>query len=139
MFKEDAESKKFLEDSEAQQFVKNTKKLSEIDPKGEGFKAIFYPGGHGPCFDLPDDKHSLELIRNFYESGRVTSAVCHAPVVFVNAKLSDGEYLLKGRKATCFTDEEEEQAGLTKAIPFLVESKMTERECLSLLVGRAVY
>ncbi|KDN42508.1 class I glutamine amidotransferase-like protein [Tilletiaria anomala UBC 951] len=127
MFKEDAECKQFLNDSEAQEFVNNTKKLSEVDTKGTGYDAIFYPGGHGPCFDLPEDAHSNELIKNFFESKRPVSAVCHAPVAFCNTKLSDGSYILKDRQAVAFTNEEEEQAGMTDAIPYLVETRMIER------------
>ncbi len=67
------------------------------------------------------------MIRNFYESGRPTSAVCHAPAVLTDVKLSSGKYLLDGLSATAFSNAEEEQAGLTKAIPWLVESRMAER------------
>ena len=129
MFAEDPESKKFLNDAEGQEFVNNTHKLSEYDPKTavKEFDALFYPGGHGPTIDLWQDKHSLALITAFYEANKVTAAVCHGPVVFSDAKLSDGSYLLKGRKATVFTNEEEEAVQLTKAIPFLCETRMVER------------
>jgi len=126
-FKEDEESQKFLKDEEAQQLVKNTVKLSEIDPKGEGYAAIFYPGGHGPMFDLPVDSHSQTLIKNFFESGRPVSAVCHAPAVYFDVKLSDGSYLVADRSLTVFTNAEEEQAGLTKAVPWLAETRLIER------------
>ncbi|KAK0546359.1 hypothetical protein OC861_003888 [Tilletia horrida] len=126
-FKDDEDSKKFLADPEAQKLVKNTVKLSEIDPKGEGYALIFYVGGHGPMFDLPIDENSKELIKNFYESGRPTSAVCHAPAVFTDVKLSDGSYLVNGRKVTSFTNTEEEQAKLTEAVPWLAESRLIER------------
>ncbi|EPQ32279.1 uncharacterized protein PFL1_00476 [Pseudozyma flocculosa PF-1] len=126
-FKGDADSVKFLNDTEAQQWVSNTLQLSTLAGKADEFDAIFYPGGHGPCFDLPLDETSKDLIQKFYESGKPTSAVCHAPAVFTDVKLSDGSYLVKDRKITCFTDEEEEQAGLTKAVPWLVESRLRER------------
>ncbi|CAD6907956.1 unnamed protein product [Tilletia controversa] len=126
-FKEDADCQKFLKDEEAQKLVKNTVKLAEVDGKGEGYAAIYYPGGHGPMFDLPVDKHSQELIKNFFESGRPVSAVCHAPAVYSDVKLSDGSYILKGRSVTSFTNDEEEQAGLTKAIPWLLETRLIER------------
>lgn len=127
-FKNDDDSVKFLNDSEAQSFVSNTKPLSEFSADSvKDFDAIFYPGGHGPCFDLPVDKTSQELIKTFYEAGKPTSAVCHAPAVFTDVKLSDGKYLVDGKKVTSFTNEEEEQAGLTKAIPWLVEDRLKER------------
>lgn len=81
----------------------------------------------GPCFDLPVDEDSHRFIRAFYETGKPVSAVCHAPAVFSDVKLNDGHYLLKGRTVTSFTNEEEEQAQLTKNVPWLVESRMEER------------
>ena len=127
-FKDDADSVKFLNDTEAQDWVNNTKRLSEFSASSVSeFDAIFYPGGHGPCFDLPVDTTSQELIKTFYEAGKPTSAVCHAPAVFADVKLSDGSYLVNGKKITCFTNQKEEQAGLTKAIPWLVESRLIER------------
>lgn len=81
----------------------------------------------GPCFDLPVDEDSQRFIRAFYEVGKPVSAVCHAPAVFSDVKLNDGHYLLKGRTVTSFTNEEEEQAQLTKNIPWLVESRLEER------------
>ncbi|PWZ02956.1 class I glutamine amidotransferase-like protein [Testicularia cyperi] len=126
-FKEDADSVKFLNDKEAQNWVGNTQKLDDFADKQSEFAAIFYPGGHGPCFDLPVDETSKKLIREFYEAGKPTSAVCHAPAVFTDVKLSDGSYLVNGKEVTSFTNEEEEQAGLTKAIPWLVETRLGER------------
>lgn len=127
-FKNDEDSVKFLNDSEAQQWVSNTRPLSEFSSSSVSeFDAIFYPGGHGPCFDLPVDPTSQELIKAFYEAGKPTAAVCHAPAVFTDVKLSNGTYLVNGKKVTSFTNDEEEQAGLTKAIPWLVESRLIER------------
>ncbi|SNX81398.1 related to NonF protein, involved in nonactin biosynthesis [Melanopsichium pennsylvanicum] len=127
-FKNDEDSVKFLNDSEAQQWVSKTEPLSKFSASSVSeYDAIFYPGGHGPCFDLPVDSTSQELIKTFYEAGKPTAAVCHAPAVFTDVKLSDGSYLVKDKQVTCFTNEEEEQAGLTKAIPWLVESRLIER------------
>ena len=127
-FKEDPDSVKFLNDTEAQEWVNNTQPLSSFSASSVSeYDAIFYPGGHGPCFDLPVDATSQALIKGFYESGKPTAAVCHAPAVFTDVKLSDGSYLVKDKKVTCFTNEEEEQAGLTKAVPWLVESRLIER------------
>ncbi|CAO1616965.1 unnamed protein product [Sympodiomycopsis kandeliae] len=125
-FKEDEESVKFLNDKEAQEWVNNTVKLSDIKDISE-YSAYFAPGGHGPCFDLPVDADNQRLIQSFYEAEKPVSAVCHAPAVLSDVKLKDGSYLLKGRKVTSFTNEEEEQAGLTKAIPWLVEIRLQER------------
>ncbi|PWN28818.1 class I glutamine amidotransferase-like protein [Jaminaea rosea] len=126
-FKEDKESQEFLKDEEFQQMVKNTKKLSEIDTDVSKYSAIFYPGGHGPCFDLPVDATSQKLIKDFYEAKMPVSAVCHAPAVFSDVKLSNGKYLLETRKVTSFSNEEEEMAQLTDAIPWLVETRLGER------------
>jgi len=122
MFKEDAESTKFLKEKEA--LWKNTEKLSSFIGKADQFDGIFYVGGHGPMYDLAVDSESQQLIKEFYESGKVVSAVCHGPAAFVNVKLSDGTHLVKGQEVTAFTDVEEEQAGLTKAVPFLLESSL---------------
>lgn len=126
-FKEDQDSVKFLNDKTAQHWVDNTHKLADFAGKSGEYVAVFYPGGHGPVFDLPVDETSKSLIKDFYEAGKPTSAVCHAPAVFADVKLSDGSYLVNGKQITSFTDEEEEQAGLTKAVPWLVESRLIER------------
>ena len=126
-FKSDADSVKFLNDKEAQAWVSNTHKLSTFAGRSSEFAGIFYPGGHGPCFDLPVDEDSKALIRDFYEAGKPTAAVCHAPAVFTDVKLSDGSYLVNGKRVTSFTNAEEEQAQLTDAIPWLVETRLEER------------
>lgn len=118
-FKDDAESKRFLADKEAQAWLSNTVPVSSIKPPASEYAAIFYPGGHGPLIGLPDNEASKALITAFYESKRVVSAVCHAPCVFSDVKLSNGKYLLEGRKVTSFSNEEEEQAGLTNNVPWL--------------------
>ncbi|PRP82668.1 hypothetical protein PROFUN_10032 [Planoprotostelium fungivorum] len=123
-FKEDAECQKFLKDEAAQNGVNNTKKLDSISEKD--YDAIFYVGGHGPCFDLVDSSVSQKLISDFYSAGKPTAAVCHGPVVFTHVKDKDGKPLVAGKKVTCFTDEEEAQAQLTEQIPFLVEKKLRE-------------
>lgn len=103
---------------------KTTKKLSDFTGKAKDFEAIFYVGGHGPMFDLVDDPTSQQLIREFWEADKIVSAVCHAPAVFYDVKLSDGSLLVADKEVTAFTNVEEEQVGLTKAVPFLPEDAL---------------
>jgi len=121
-FKEDAESTKFLKEKEA--LWKNTEKLSSFAGKADQFDAIFYVGGHGPMYDLATDAQSHEIIKEFYEKGKIVSAVCHGPAALANVKLSDGSYLVNGQEIATFTNAEEEQAGLTQAVPFALETQL---------------
>jgi len=121
-FKEDAESTKFLKEKES--LWKNTEKLSTFLGKADQFDGIFYVGGHGPMYDLAIDSESQQLIKEFYESGKVVSAVCHGPAALVNVKLSDGTHLVKDQEVAAFTDAEEDQVGLSQAVPFLLESQL---------------
>ncbi|KAF2742732.1 class I glutamine amidotransferase-like protein [Sporormia fimetaria CBS 119925] len=105
---------------------KNTQKLDSFVGKAKDFDAIFYVGGHGPMFDLVDNPTSQQLIKEFWEAGKIVSAVCHAPAVLYDAKLSDGSLLIKDREVTAFTNAEEEQMGLTKAVPFLPEDALNK-------------
>ncbi|KAJ9094740.1 hypothetical protein QFC21_005898 [Naganishia friedmannii] len=122
-FKSDELATKFLSDSEAQKLVKNTTKLSSVDPSK--FDAIFYVGGHGPVVDLAVDQDSIKLIENFYSSGKITAAVCHAPAVFKNTT-HDGKPLVAGKKFTGFSNAEEEAVGMTNDVPFLLESALKD-------------
>ena len=115
------DTKRFKEDSEAQQHLAHTKKLADI--KAEDFDAVFYPGGHGPLWDLAEDKNSINLIEAFVKQDKPVSFVCHAPAALKNVKV-DGEYLVKGKTVTGFTNTEEETAGLTDVVPFLVEDAL---------------
>ncbi|KFF01372.1 dimethylallyltransferase [Chryseobacterium formosense] len=101
--------------------LKNTHKLSEV--KSEDFDAVFYPGGHGPLWDLAEDKVSQDLIVNSYTNGKPVAFVCHAPGVLKDVKI-DGEYLVKGKNVTGFTNTEEEAVQLTDVVPFLVEDML---------------
>lgn len=126
MFKSDGVCQKFLNDPTAQQQVKSTKLLSEI--QHTSYAAIFYVGGHGPCFDLATDVNSLELAGKFWDAGKVVSAVCHGPAALtdVRADAGKGDFIVKGRRVTCFSNDEEEQVKLTDQIPFLVETRLKE-------------
>jgi len=115
-------TQRFYKDSEAIYQVANTLKLSDI--KAADYDAVFYPGGHGPLWDLANDKNSIQLIEDFYKAQKPISFVCHAPAALINAKAENGEPLVKGKKVTGFSDTEEDAVGLTKIVPFLLENEM---------------
>ena len=110
-------------DAVLQEKLKNTQKLSEV--KNEDFDAVFYPGGHGPLWDLAEDKVSQQLIVDFYNNGKPVAFVCHAPGVLKDVKI-DGEYLVKDKNVTGFTNTEEDAVQLTDVVPFLVEDMLKE-------------
>ncbi len=116
---------RFKADQTAQQLLASTTPLSHIDP--DDFDAVFYPGGHGPLWDLAEDKDSIALIEAFAAKDRPIGAVCHAPGVFRHVKGKNGQPLVNGRKVTGFTNSEEEAVGLTQVVPFLVENMLQER------------
>ncbi|KAF3055798.1 hypothetical protein GL218_06881 [Daldinia childiae] len=104
----------------------NTAKISDFLGRADEFDAIFYPGGHGPMFDLATDKDSIALINEFWAKGKVTAAVCHGPAVFVNVTLPSGENILKGKDVSAFSNAEEDASGMTKLMPFMLEDKIKE-------------
>ena len=112
---------RFKKDPAAQKAFANTVRLSDV--KAEGFDTIFYPGGHGPMWDLAEDPLSVALIENFYNAGKPVALVCHAPGVLRHVKVN-GEPLVKGKRVTGFTNSEEEAVQLTKVVPFLVEDEL---------------
>jgi putative intracellular protease/amidase len=116
---------RYYGDKETQDRLSNTVKLSTINESD--FDTIFYPGGHGPMWDLPDDKDSIKLIESFYNNGKIVTLVCHAPVALKNVKTPDGEWLIKGKRVAAFTNTEEEAAQLTHVVPFLLEDMLIER------------
>jgi len=118
-------TKRFRADKVAQVELANTKKLSEVS--ADDFDAVFYPGGHGPMWDMPDNGASIALIEAFVKDGKPVGAVCHAPAALVNVRGKDGEYLVKGKRVTGFTNAEEEAVGLTAVVPFLLENRLKER------------
>ncbi len=113
---------RFYKDSEAIYQVANTLKLSDIKPAD--YDAVFYPGGHGPLWDLANDTTSIKLIEDLYKAKKPISFVCHAPSALVKVKDENGEPLVKGKKVTGFSDTEEEAVGLTKVVPFLLEDEL---------------
>ena len=112
---------RFKKDSTAQKAFANTVKLAEV--KSEDFDTVFYPGGHGPMWDLAEDPVSVGLIESFYNSGKPIAFVCHAPGVLRHVKYN-GAPLVKGKRVTGFTNGEEEEVQLTKVVPFLVENEL---------------
>ena len=115
---------RFKADPEAQEALANTVKLSGVSPSG--FDAVFYPGGHGPLWDLAEDPHSIALIEALHAAGKPVAAVCHAPGVLRRTKAPDGEPLVAGKRVTGFANSEEAAVGLTEVVPFLVEDALTE-------------
>lgn len=111
-------------DQELQQKLMNTTKLSEI--KADDYDAVFYPGGHGPLWDLTQSEDSIRLIESFAKQQKPVAAVCHAPAVFAKVKGPDGAPLVKGKNVTGFTNSEEAAVNLTDIVPFLVEDKLQE-------------
>jgi putative intracellular protease/amidase len=115
---------RFKDDRLANDQLANTVKLADV--KEADYDAIFYPGGHGPLWDLVSDENSIRLIEEFWAAGKPVSAVCHAPAVFANVKDSSGEHIVKGREVTGFTNSEEEAVELTKIVPLLVEDTLID-------------
>jgi putative intracellular protease/amidase len=118
-------TKRFRADADAQAQLATTKKLAEVS--AGDFDAVFYPGGHGPMWDMPDNETSIALIEAFVKSHKPVAAVCHAPVALVNVSDKNGEYLIKGKRITGFSNAEEEAVGLTAVVPFLLEDGLKER------------
>jgi len=112
---------RFKGDKATQAVLASTRKLSEM--KASDFDTIFYSGGHGPMWDLAEDPVSIALIEAFYNANKPVAAVCHAPGVLRHVKYR-GEPLVKGKRVTGFTNEEEEEVQLTKVVPFLVEDEL---------------
>ena len=117
-------TRRFKSDDAAQSALAHTARLSSVS--ADGFDAVFYPGGHGPLWDLAEDADSIKLIESMSAAGKAVAAVCHAPAVFRHARSADGEPLVKGRKVTGFTNSEEAAAQLTQIVPFLVQDMLVE-------------
>lgn len=118
-------TRRFKSDPAAQKALANTTKLADVS--AEDFDAVFYPGGHGPMWDLPSNETSIALIEAFVKADKPVGAVCHAPAVLVNVRRQDGDYLVSGKQVTGFSNEEEDAVGLSDVVPFLLEDKLKER------------
>ncbi len=117
-------TRRFKADTAAQAVLAHTGELAGVS--GADFDAVFYPGGHGPLWDLAEDADSIKLLESMAAAGKTISAVCHAPGVFKNVKAADGSPLVKGKKVTGFTNTEEAAVKLTDIVPFLVEDMLTK-------------
>ncbi len=117
-------TKRFKKDTDAQSALANTMKLSDVSAKD--FDAVFYPGGHGPLWDLSKDRNSIALIETMYADGKPVALVCHAPGALRRTKAPDGPPLVQGKSVTGFTNTEEAAVGLTKVVPFLVEDSLKQ-------------
>lgn len=115
-------TRRFKADKAAQALLANTHKLQDM--KAGDFDAVFYPGGHGPLWDLAEDADSIALIQSTLAAGKPVAAVCHAPGVLRHVKSADGQPLVQGKSVTGFTNSEEEAVGLTGIVPFLVEDML---------------
>ena len=115
-------TRRFDVDTAAQHMLANTVKLSTVS--ADDYDGIFYPGGHGPLWDLAIDGDSIALIEAFVAQNKPVSAVCHAPGVLVNVTAANGEPLVKGRQVTGFSNSEEAAVGLTDVVPFLLEDRL---------------
>ncbi len=115
---------RFKADAPAQALLASTLKLKDVS--AADFDAVFYPGGHGPLWDLAEDATSIALIETMLKAGKPVAAVCHAPAVLRHPKGADGKSVVNGKKVTGFTNTEEEAAGLTAVVPFLVEDMLTQ-------------
>jgi putative intracellular protease/amidase len=115
-------TRRFEKDADAEAQLEKTLRLDSM--KQENYDTVFYPGGHGPMWDLAEDKSSIKLIESFLAAGKFVALVCHAPGVLRHVKAPGGKPLVDGKNVTGFTDGEEEEVGLTKVVPFLVEDEL---------------
>jgi putative intracellular protease/amidase len=121
-------TERFRKDDEAQKQLASTHLLSTINPSD--FDAVFYPGGHGPLWDLAEDKISISLLETFSRQEKPMGLVCHAPGVLRHTKREDGTPLVTGKRVTGFSNSEEEAVQLTKVVPFLLEDMLKAKQGL---------
>ncbi|MGO3344315.1 MAG: type 1 glutamine amidotransferase domain-containing protein [Marinomonas sp.] len=118
-------TKRFYDDQAAQNVIANTHKLGDMEQTE--FDGIFYPGGHGPLWDLTENQESITLIESFLHANKPIASVCHAPSAFLNIKDGHGDFYLKGKTVTGFKNTEEEAVQLTEVVPFLLEDALKQR------------
>src|ERR1700741_4311144 len=115
-------TRRFEKDAAAEAQLDKTVRLESV--RQEDFDTVFYPGGHGPMWDLADDKNSIKLLESFLAAGKPIAVVCHSTGALRHVRAPDGKVLVEGKQVTGFTNGEEEAVGLTKVVPFLVEDEM---------------
>jgi putative intracellular protease/amidase len=115
-------TRRFEADGDAKAQLASTLRLDTV--KADDYDTVFYPGGHGPMWDLAEDQNSIDLIEAFLAAGKTVALVCHAPGALRHVNTPDGKPLVQGKKVTGFTNTEEEAVGLTKVVPFLVEDEL---------------
>ena len=120
-----AATERFKKDEQSQAALASTVKLADIDA-GQ-FDAVFYPGGHGPLWDIVSDAHSIDIIEKLATEDKPVGVVCHATAALLNAKAADGSALVAGKKVTGFSNTEEEAVQLTEVVPFLLEDALKEK------------
>ncbi|NLZ85971.1 MAG: type 1 glutamine amidotransferase domain-containing protein [Gammaproteobacteria bacterium] len=118
-------TKRFEADEVAMQQLANTHKLSEV--LNQDFDAVFYPGGHGPLWDLAEDQNSISLIEQTFQANKPVALVCHAPGVLRDVQDAEGRSIVEGKSVTGFSNSEEDGVGLTDIVPFLVEDMLKEK------------
>jgi len=117
-------TQRFNADQQAQAILADTVKLADVDT--DNFDAVFYPGGHGPLWDLTTDQDSISLIERFIAAAKPVAAVCHAPAVLIHARDAQGKPLVQGKRVTGFTNSEEAAVGLSDIVPFLLEDELIQ-------------
>lgn len=120
----DPVNKYFYEETDLEQRLTNTPSVADLN--AQDYSAVFFAGGHGTMWDFRDSTDSQRLIREIYENGGVVASVCHGPAVLVDVKLSNGDYLIKGKNVAAFTNKEENEVQGTAIVPFLLESALVE-------------
>ena len=118
------DTERFNNDAIAKERIANTNVLADMNP--DDFDAVFYPGGHGPLWDLANDETSIALIEKFNSQEKPIAFVCHAPAALKGVKDANGKYLVKGKKVTGFSNKDEAAVGLTQIVPLLVEDMLIE-------------
>lgn len=118
-------NREFMENNEFRKKIENTLALREINT--HQYQGIYFPGGHGTMWDFPNNPQIEEIVRSIYESGGMVAAICHGPAAFVGLRLTDGDFLVQGKKLTGFTNPEEIQTKKEKIVPFLLQDKLIEQ------------
>lgn len=126
-------NRSFLSDQDMMKKIGNTIRADQVD--AAQYQAIFFAGGHGTMWDFREERVLQELTRKIYESGKIVSAVCHGPAALIDVKLSDGTYLVKGKKVAAFTNDEEDAHETATIVPFLLETALIERGAIHSKAG----